>query len=308
MQEGVIRLADVLRYLSPEVVHIWQDGSILATGAAAVLAGVPRIILGARTMPPTDRHDREKPEYHPIFQGLLREPGVTLISNSRLVAGRYADWLEIDRSAVRVIPNGVAPPELAPEPASVELAKSLPNPGERFVVGAVNRFAEVKRPLLWIDCAAAILAKCPEAYFVMVGKGPLLEASMAYARALGLEDRIIFTGATPDVGFWFSQMDVLLLLSRYEGLPNVLIEAQMCGVPVVTTPSGGSAEALAAGITGSVLDSIEIESPDAVADIVLSWRRTGEAREALGKALNEWASSQFSVDRMLELTVQTYME
>jgi glycosyltransferase involved in cell wall biosynthesis len=308
MQEGIVRLADALRYLSPEVVHIWQDGSILATGAAAVLAGVPRIILGARTMPPTDRHDREKPEYHPIFQGLLREPGVTLISNSRLVAGRYADWLEIDRSAVRVIPNGVAPPELAPEPASVELAKSLPKPGERFVVGAVNRFAEVKRPLLWIDCAAAILAKCPDAHFVMVGKGPLLEAAMAHARALGLEDRITFTGATPDVGFWFSQMDVLLLLSRYEGLPNVLIEAQMCGVPVVTTPSGGSAEALAAGTTGSVLDSIEIESPEAVADIVLSWRRTGEAREALGKALKEWASSQFSVDRMLELTVQTYME
>jgi len=308
LQEGVVRLADTLRYLAPEVVHIWQDGSILATGAAAVLAGVPRIILGARTMPPTDRHDRERPEYDPIFRGLLGEPGVTLVSNSRLVAARYAEWLEIDRSAVRVIPNGVAAPELTPEARSLELVKSLPNPGERFVVGAVNRFAEVKRPLLWVDCAAAILAKCPEAYFVMVGKGPLLEASMAHARALGLEDRIIFTGATPDVGFWFSQMDVLLLLSRYEGLPNVLIEAQMCGVPVVTTPSGGSAEALADGTTGTVLDSIEIEGPEAVADAVLAWRRTGEEREALGRSLKEWASSQFSVERMLELTVQTYME
>jgi glycosyltransferase involved in cell wall biosynthesis len=308
MQEGVVRLADVLRYLAPEVVHIWQDGSILATGAAAVLAGVPRIVLGARTMPPTDRHDRERPEYHPIFCGLLAEPGVTLVSNSRLVAGRYADWLEIDRSAVRVIPNGVAAPDPAPEEKSLELVKSLPPRGQRFVVGAVNRFAEVKRPLLWIDCAAAILAKCPEAYFVMLGKGPLLEASIAHARALGLQDRIIFTGATPDVGFWFSQMDVLLLLSRYEGLPNVLIEAQMCGVPVVTTPSGGSAEALLAGATGTVLDAIEIGGPDEVADAVLAWRRDPEAREALAEVLKEWAASQFSVDRMLELTVQTYME
>ena len=308
MQEGVVRLADVLRFLAPEVVHIWQDGSILATGAAAVLAGVPRIVLGARTMPPTDRHDRERPEYHPIFRGLLGEPGVTLVSNSRLVAGRYADWLEIDRSAVRVIPNGVAPPDLNPVEKSLELAASLPPRGERFVVGAVNRFAEVKRPLLWIDCAAAILAKRPDAYFVMVGKGPLLEASMAHARTLGLQDRIIFTGATPDVGYWFSQMDVLLLLSRYEGLPNVLIEAQMCGVPVVTTPSGGSAEALWDGTTGTVLDSIEIESPDEVADAVLAWRREPDEREALGAVLKEWASSQFSVERMLELTVQTYME
>jgi glycosyltransferase involved in cell wall biosynthesis len=307
-QEGIIRLADVLKYLSPEVVHIWQDGSILAAGAAAFLAGVPRIILGARTMPPTERHDREKPEYYPIFRGLLREPGVTLVSNSHLVAGRYADWLEIDRREVRVIPNGVAAPEPNALPTSLELAKSLPNRGERFVVGAVMRFAEVKRPLLWLDCAAAILAKCPDAYFVMVGKGPLLEAAVARATALGIRDRVLFTGATPDVGFWFSQMDVLLLLSRYEGLPNVLIEAQMCGVPVVTTPSGGSGEALDPGVTGTVLESIEIENLDTVVDAVLSWRRSLGQREALGTALKEWASSQFSVERMLELTVQTYME
>jgi glycosyltransferase involved in cell wall biosynthesis len=308
MREGIVHLADVLRYLSPEVVHIWQDGSILATGAAAFLAGVPRIILGARTMPPTDRHDRERPEYYPVFGGLLNEAGVTLVSNSRLVAGRYADWLEIDPHRVRVIPNGVAPPDLRPEGKSVELAAALPNSGERFVVGAVMRFAEVKRPLLWIDCAAAILAKCPEAYFVMVGRGPLLEASIAHATALGIRNRIIFTGATPDVGFWFSQMDVFLLLSRYEGLPNVLIEAQLCGVPVVTTPSGGSAEALETGVTGTVLESVEIESADTVANIVLSWRRGPGPREALGAALREWATTRFSIDRMLELTVQTYME
>jgi glycosyltransferase involved in cell wall biosynthesis len=307
-REGIVRLADVLRYLSPDVVHIWQDGSILATGAAAALAGVPRIVLGARTMPPVDRHDREKPEYFPIFRGLLGEPGVTLVSNSRLVAGRYAEWLALDHRKVRVIPNGVEPPGLDPRPESLTLAAGLPPRGERFVVGAVMRFAAAKRPLLWIDCAAVILNRCPEAYFVMVGKGPLLEAAMERARTLGLRDRIIFTGATPDVGFWFSQMDVFLLLSQYEGLPNVLIEAQMCGVPVVSTPAGGSAETIDPGKTGTVLDSIEILDPDVVAHAVLSWRRDEDSRKSLGKTLRYWASSQFSVETMLELTVQTYME
>ena len=307
MHEGITHLADVLRYLSPEVVHIWQDGSILATGAAAILAGVPRIVLGARTMPPTDRHDREKPEYYPTFRGLLREPGVSLVSNSRLVARRYAEWLEIDRRKVGVIPNGIATPDLAPTSQSLELAKALPPPGGRFVVGAVMRMAEVKRPLLWVDCAAAIAAKCPEAFFVMIGRGPLLDAAIERARALGIGERVIFTGATPDVGFWYSQMDVLLLLSRYEGLPNVLIEAQMCGVPVVTTPAGGSAETLDPGRTGTVLDSIDIDDPDMVADAVLAWRRTGDARRELAESLRQRASSEFSVERMLELTVQTYM-
>ncbi|MET3524071.1 glycosyltransferase [Mesorhizobium abyssinicae] len=307
MREGIVHLADALRFLSPEVVHIWQDGSILATGAAAVLAGIPRIVLGVRTMPPTDRHDRAKPEYHPIFSHLLRRPGVTMVSNSRLVVGRYADWLGVGHDKVRVIPNGVAPPDTTPAPESPAQAALLPASGKRFVVGAVMRMAEVKRPLLWVDCAAAILARCPEACFIVLGKGPLLESAIERARGLGIGDRIIFTGTKPDVGFWYSQMDVLLLLSRYEGLPNVLIEAQMCGVPVVTTPAGGSAEALEPGVTGTVLPSIDVE-PAAVADAVLAWRRDTSQRAELAESLKEWANARFSVRRMLELTVQSYLE
>ncbi|MGX5844170.1 glycosyltransferase [Mesorhizobium sp. ArgA1] len=307
MREGIVHLADALRYLSPEVVHIWQDGSILATGAAAVLAGIPRIVLGVRTMPPTDRHDRAKPEYHPIFSHLLRRPGVTMVSNSRLVVGRYADWLGVGHDKVRVIPNGVAPPDTTPTPESSAQAALLPPSGKRFVVGAVMRMAEVKRPLLWVDCAAAILARCPEAYFIVLGKGPLLESAIERARGLGIGDRIIFTGTKPDVGFWYSQMDVLLLLSKYEGLPNVLIEAQMCGVPVVTTPAGGSAEALEPDVTGTVLPSIDVD-PVAVADAVLAWRRDTNQRAELAESLKEWANAHFSVRRMLELTVQSYLE
>jgi glycosyltransferase involved in cell wall biosynthesis len=54
-----------------------------------------------------------------------------------------------------------------------------------------------------------------------------------------------------------SRLDVLLLLSRYEGLPNVLIEAQYMGVRVVTTPAGGAAECLLNGTTGYVLECTE---------------------------------------------------
>jgi hypothetical protein len=52
-------------------------------------------------------------------------------------------------------------------------------------------------------------------------------------------------------------MDVLVLLSRYEGLPNVLIEAQYMGVRVVTTPAGGAAECVIDGTTGHVLGCAE---------------------------------------------------
>ncbi len=82
----------------------------------------------------------------------------------------------------------------------------------------------------------------------------------------------------------------------------------MCGVPVVTTPAGGSAEALEPGATGTVLPAIEIDDPAMVADAVVRWRREPGARAELAETLKEWANSHFSVDRMLELTVRTYVE
>ena len=307
-QEGIERLADTLRRISPDIVHIWQDGSILATGLAAILANVPRIVLGVRTMPPIKRHDREKPEYYPIFKGLLSQPGVIMLSNAKRVSDRYADWLEIDRGDVRVIPNGVIQPDPTPTPRSAKLLQALPPPDQRFVVGGVMRLAEVKRPLLWLDCAAAILRRCPDAYFLLVGRGPLLSSAKMHARSLGIAERLIMPGATQDIGYWYTQMDVHLLLSRYEGLPNVLIEAQMSGVPVVATPAGGASETVVPGITGTILHSIEAIKPEEVADAVLAWRRHGEAREDLRKKASQWARSQFSLERMIALTMKTYAE
>jgi glycosyltransferase involved in cell wall biosynthesis len=309
MRDGIVQLTDALRYLDPEVAHIWQDGSILATGVAALLAGVPRIILGVRTMPPVDRRDRDKPEYLPIFQGLLARPGVTLVSNSRLVAARYAQWLDLDLDTIRVIPNGVAPANAEPTSHSLELARTMAPPtGEDFVVGSVMRFDENKRPMLWIDSAAAIAVKHPRARFIMVGAGPLRDVAIERVHSLGLGERFTFTGATPDVGFWLSKMDVFLLLSKFEGLPNVLIEAQMSGVPVVTTPAGGAAEAVAPGGTGTVLPSVDGADPDSIADAVLSWKRGRLSRSELAESVKNWATSHFSIDRMVERTVQTYTE
>ena len=59
-------------------------------------------------------------------------------------------------------------------------------------------------------------------------------------------------GFSDEVENWLPSFDVLLQTSQIEGLPNTLIEAQACGVPVVTTDAGGSKETLIDGVTGFV--------------------------------------------------------
>lgn len=307
MVEGVTRLADVIRHVDPDIVHIWQDGSVLAAGLAAVLSGAPNIVLSVRTLPPADRFERNKPEYEATYRALMSFDTVTLSANSQIAATRYEEWLELPKGSVHVIPNGLALPAPAPSPETARLAADFAVPADAFVVGSVMRLDENKRPLLWLDVAMLIAAREPRARFIIVGDGPLLARARSHAAHRKIDDKVLFVGRSQDVSFWLQLMDAFLLLSRHEGLPNVLIEAEMAGVPVVSTPAGGAAETMEVGVTGTLLDSNEDVSTRDIADAVLGWRRDApEERQAMRAMISQWATERFSIARMLELTADTY--
>ena len=97
-------------------------------------------------------------------------------------------------------------------------------------------------------------------------------------------------------------MDLFLLTSRLEGLPNALIEAQAMGIPVVTTSGGGSAEALAPGLTGVVVSD---DSPAGVARTCLGVLATA-AKARMAAAAPIWVRKQFSLERLAENTMAVY--
>ena len=308
MRDGLIRLTDFLKYAEPDIVHIWQDGTILAAGLAAILAGVPKIILGTRSLPPIDRAERYRPQYEIVYRSILAAPGVSLVANSRIAAKRYASWLDVPPASVHVIPNGVSPLPTAADSATKALAIQFDEHAPTgFTLGSVMRFDNNKRPLLWLDVAAEMVRRENNARFVLVGDGPLLFAAQQYAQTLGISERVLFVGASQCVGYWLTRMDVFLLLSEHEGLPNVLIEAQLAGVPVVTTPAGGAPEALLDGVTGTVLPSATEVMPAMTADAVLRWFRTGDDKRTAAQTTAAWANANFSPERMLELTAMLYV-
>ncbi len=308
--EATRKLADVLSVLSPQVINIWQDGTILAATLAALIARIPRIVLSVRSVPPIDRPERNRPEYETLYRTVLKMPGVRLTTNSKTAARRYADWLDIDPDRITVIYNGVAPLTIDCDAETLALEQAfLAEAGpEDFVVGAVMRFDENKRPFLWVEAAAVILKRQPRARFILVGEGPLRDPAEDLAQRLGIADRCLFTGRTRHVGRWLTHLSVFLLLSRQEGLPNVLIEAQFAGVPVVSAPAGGAAETFIDGETGTLLSESASVDPNQVADAVLRWERPGQDRALVRERAIAWASSQFSIDQMLEATIRAYAE
>lgn len=304
--EAVIKLTDWLRATDPEVVHIWQDGLVYAAGFAALLAGVPRIVLSGRSAPPPDRREQYLVEYDVIYRSLLRAPGVRLSVNSRHAADRYAAWLDMDPREIAVIPNGVV--RLSPE-ANAETIEAFQAFNQRtgshsVTIGAVMRLDEVKRPLLWIDTAASILNRVPTARIIVVGDGPFRSKVEKRAQALGVANRCLFVGRSSSVGYWLSKMDALMLLSEHEGLPNALIEAQLAGVPVFTTAAGGAPEALIPGVTGVVMS--RHPAPGEVADVIAEIVAQPGRLKAMGVAAEDWAKGAFPVPQMLSQTLELY--
>ncbi|WP_424136991.1 glycosyltransferase [Roseomonas chloroacetimidivorans] len=306
--EGTARLTDVFRARAPAVVHLWQDGTILAGALAALLAGVPRIVVSVRSAPPPDRPERDRPEYAALYPLLMRAPGVTMTANSHFSAMRYAEWIGLAPDRVVVVPNGLSMPAAEPSGGSRELLDAFTaRAGRGFTVGGVLRMDENKRPYAWLDCAARVLARRPDARFILVGDGELRDAAEAHARALGIAGRVLFTGRRPDVGFWLRQFDALLLLSRWEGLPNVLIEAQGAGVPVVTTPAGGAAETLLHGETGWVLGSAAKPDLDEAASRLVALAAGGACPVDSAARARRFVANRFSLARMVEQTMETYV-
>jgi glycosyltransferase involved in cell wall biosynthesis len=306
IRDGVLKLTDHFIATRPDIACLWQDGIVYDSGLAALLANVPRIILNVRSVPPIDRPDRNRPEYRTVFRSMLAADNVSLCVNSRYAAERYAEWLDVDAGGITVIRNGVAaqPPE--GDAASERMFRRFEavTGNASLTLGTVMRMDRNKRPLLWVEVAAKLLKERPGARFILVGDGLLRNHAMSRVAALGIADRFLFVGLSAHVGFWLSKMDLFLLTSAYEGLPNALVEAQLAGVPVITTAAGGAVEAIIPDITGLTTDvtssASEIVSP------ILTLADDVQCRRQMGEAAAKWAREAFSPSRMLNETIQLF--
>jgi glycosyltransferase involved in cell wall biosynthesis len=95
-----------------------------------------------------------------------------------------------------------------------------------------------------LHLAIRALAQIPEAALVLVGEGPLEADLRREAAARAVQDRVIFAGLRPDARALMGAADVMLVPSRWEGLPLAVLEGLAAGVPIVATRVRGVRELL----------------------------------------------------------------
>jgi len=253
LQRDVRRLAIEFLRRRPEVVHGFQDMSGVAASLAAAAVGVPRIILSSWNLRPTTL-DHYQDYMRPAYRLLAGCNRIIFANNSNAGAKDYVRWIGIPSLKFRVMPNGIDTDEIArPDAAAIAAFRASIGVSEGApLIGSVFRLRAQKRPMLWIDAASEVARAFPDAHFLLLGAGPLRERILRRARRRGIADRLHMPGTMKDVSLAISAMSVFLLTSEIEGIPNVLLEAGLLGVPVVTTEAGGAVEAIDPGRTGWV--------------------------------------------------------
>ena len=164
------------------------------------------------------------------------------------------DW-GVAPERLHVMRNGVDLQRFTPLPqADVRQALGLAD-GQQLLL-SVGHLIDRKGHDLVIRALAALAPGHPLARLVVIGEGPERAALQALVSALGLQDKVRFTGALPQTELprWYSAADVLVLASSREGWANVLLEAMACGTPVVASRIWGTPEVVTAPEAGQLVD------------------------------------------------------
>ncbi len=171
-------------------------------------------------------------------------------------AGVREDKVRVIRDAVRMERFTEVDPAYRKQ-----LELMFPEP-PAVIVGAAGRLSPEKGFSVLVDAAAQVLASqhsraAPPAGndgvrigFVLFGDGPLRPALERQIEVRGLNGRFQLAGFRSDLDKLYPHLDLLVLPSFTEGLPNVVLEAYAAGVPVVATAVGGTPEIIDDGING----------------------------------------------------------
>ncbi len=158
--------------------------------------------------------------------------------------------LRLSMRKLHVVPNGIAFEE---EPSRAQARQTLGLGENDFVIGFVGRLVAQKNPLRLVEAFSLLAAETPLARLVIVGNGDLLPATLEAVAQANLSDRVVFC-TNHRARALMPAFDALCCSSDYEGIPVSFLEALTEGVPIVTTPVGGTQETVVPGQTGLVAD------------------------------------------------------
>lgn len=303
--QAISSLVRLMRRGRYSLVHTHSSKAGILGRIAARRAGVPHIV-----------HTVHGWSFHDWMPRTVRQLYIRLERH----AARFTDRLVVvaEKDVSKGLDNGIGRPEqyslirsgvdlAAFDPSrynSLTVRAELGIPAGVPVLGNAGRFSKQKNPLDWARIAGRVGREIPDAWFLLVGDGPLRASVEAELERENIRGRTVLTGLRRDIPAVMAAMDLFLITSLWEGLPRVIPQAMSMGIPVVAYRSDGAGEAVSHGMTGYLVEPGRIGEAASHCSALLRDRPAATGMGDLARA----AGREFGVGDMIRRIDEMYAD
>jgi len=296
------KMADVVREERLELLHVhYAIPNAVTAHLARELLGdrAPRLVTTLHgtdvTLVGQDRSFQEITRF-----GIDRSDGITAVSE--YLKDETVRMFQ-PAKPIEVIHNFIDGDVYSPALRSDRERAKYGHPGE-LLIGHLSNFRPVKRACDVVRMFHKVQRQLP-ARLLLMGKGVDLDRARGLAADLGIQERVEFLGAIHDVPRVLAQLDLFVLPSEYESFGLAALESMACGVPVISTRTGGVPELVEQGVSGFLCP---VGDPECMARPALELRPDSERHRAMGRAARERALEHFPLERAVARYESYYHE
>jgi glycosyltransferase involved in cell wall biosynthesis len=276
-------LLKVIDHTKADILHMHGYGATTFGRLAGARRGIPTILH-------EHANHTDTPWFQKVADKLLAPYTDLAIAVSRSTAEFVIRARLIPAERTKVVYLGAPVDEFARPRSDAEIRAARDALGVRpgtLAIGTVTRLMPSKGNQHFVAAVPRVLRACPEARFFVIGEGELRGELEALAAALGVADRVVFTGFRKDVAAAYAALDVAVFPSLWEGTPLTAFEALAMGKAIVATDADGLKDILTHDQDALVVPRAD---GDLLADAIVALanpdlrQRLGEAATRTGRA------------------------
>ena len=285
---GLVRL---MRELKPDVVHSHTSKAGFLARLAGRIAGVPLVLHTIHELPQNAARSALTRRFYWLLEWIAAHWADHLVTVSYTNERQILAERICPPAKLTTIREGLVLEEYVPKRPAAEVRAEWGVPPGAPLIGMAARMEAGKGYTYLLQA----FARLPEhVWLACIGRGELQDTLRAEARALGVADRVVFTGWVEDLVSAMNALDLFVLSSLYEGLGIVLLEAMALGKAVVSSRVGGTQDVVVEGETGLFVPP---RDPEALAAAMRKLLDDPDLRSRMGTAGRSRVEREFRSER-----------
>jgi len=287
----LIRTAKIIRTHRPRVIQSHGYKSALVAWICGRLCRIPWLAFSHGYT----SENRRISLYNRLDAWVLRHADAVVAMSGAMADQLAAGGVSLNR--IHTIHNAIDPAEHSVGGNGSQWRQRWGISPDEVVLGVIGRLSPEKGQQIFLEAFQGVVSRAPNRRAVLVGDGPEKERLVQLVRRLDLGNHVLFTGHDSHIEELYPALDLVVIPSLSEGLPNVLLEALLYEKPIVATEVGGIPEILKPAGAGWLVPPGDIRALEAA---MLDALQNAERRMSSGSAGLEYVRRHCSPQRRAE--------